>query len=81
MQQPQIQGNWVRTDESPHRLEVARTSEPDVVAIRSTYPEAEGQPMTVTRGQFEHLANAYRDGKLSSILGSGAAGGTSGSRR
>lgn len=62
----QITSDWTPADDSQHHLEVAKTSDPNVIAIRDTYNP--GQQITATTKQLMNLATAAQTGRFRGVV-------------
>lgn len=62
----QITSDWTPADDSQNHLEVAKTSEPGVIAIRDTYQP--NNQITATTKQLMNLANAAQTGRFGGVV-------------
>ncbi len=63
---PYILGEWVLVDDSENTLEFAPTSQPGLVALRSSHNQLE--LIFVTEKQLMSLMDAMHQGKISALF-------------
>jgi Domain of unknown function (DUF397) len=62
----QITSDWTPADDTHNCLEVAKTSQPGVIAIRDTYDP--NRQITATTKQLLNLANAAQSGRFRGVV-------------
>ncbi len=60
-----VEGPWIETDGSDHRIELAQTNDPEVIMFRDTYVPDRQTP--VRRSHFENMLKAADEGRLNRL--------------